>query len=226
MDRIVTQSLRSLIHDENFVWWQASAMMVMVVTKVNSSNAELVLVNIGLETCVMGDSFQVTDPFSPEGPRIPGKAQKSKKGSTNHLDEDQQDRDHLEHLDNEHLAEKGLGTTWQLCEQPEAHTAFHSLLHVLVLKEVRRRKICQKYQMCFSSKEAGADVGVYFTANYTVRDFDFFLSKEFMGKSLAIQICIIGYQVRREENLDARLELVSQHIGAQEATCWKVDLGI
>ena len=142
----------------------------------------------------------MTDPFSPEGPRIPGKVQKSKKGSTNHLDEDQLDRDHLEHLDrehldsehldrdhlehldredldNEHLAEKGLGTTWQLCEQPEAHTAFHSLLHVLVLKEVRMRKICPKDQMCFSSKEAGADVGVYFTANYTVRDLDLSLQR-------------------------------------------------
>ena len=129
----------------------------------------------------------MTDPFSPEGPRIPGKVQKSKKGSTiggrgvrttwRHLDEDQHDREHIEdldkdQLDGDHLAEKGLGTTWQLCEQSEAHTAFHSLLHVLVLKEVRR-KICPKDQMCFSSKEAGADIGVYFTANYTVIDFGF-----------------------------------------------------
>ena len=51
--------------------------------------------------------------------------------------------------------------------------------------------------MCFSSKEAGADVGVYFTANYTVRDFDLF-SKELMVKSLAIQIsCLLGEKRRK-----------------------------
>ena len=103
-------------------------------------------------------SFQVTDPFSPEGPRIPGKVKMGKKGpkkrgrgvrtTWHHLDEEQEDRDHLdreqmdeEHLGSEQLAEKGLGKTWQLCEQSEAHTSFHSLLHVLVLKEVRR-EIC------------------------------------------------------------------------------------
>ena len=100
----------------------------------------------------MVTSSQVTDPFSPKGRRIPGKVQTGKKGpkkgdrgvrtTWHHQDEDQQDRDHLddgEQMDEEHLGEKGLGTTWQLCEQSEAQTSFHSLLHVLVLKEVGRK---------------------------------------------------------------------------------------
>ena len=98
---------------------------------------------------VMFNSLQVTDPFSPKARRIPGKVQTGKKGpkkgdrgdrtTWHHLDEDQEDRDHLddgEQMDEDLLGEKGLGTTWQLCEQSEAHTSFHSLLHVLVLKEV------------------------------------------------------------------------------------------
>ena len=59
-----------------------------------------------------------------------------------HLDREHLDREHLdrEHLDREHLAQEGgsIGKTWRLCEQPGAHTSFHSLLHVLVLKEVNQ----------------------------------------------------------------------------------------
>ena len=111
----------------------------------------------------------MTDPFSPEGPRIPGKVKTGKKRSKkmgrgvettwHHLDKEQQDREHLdreemdkEHLGSERLAEKGLGTTWQLCEQSEAHTSFHSLLHVLVLKEVRRGIFHTKNLLLFQRK--------------------------------------------------------------------------
>ena len=129
------------------------------------------------------NSFQVTDPFSPELPKIPGIVQTDKKGpkkgergggtTWHHKDEEQQDRDHLddgEEMDEDQLGEKGLGTTWRLCEQSEAHTSFHSLLHVLVLKEVGRKIV--KDKIYFSSKEAGPDIGVFFTANYTVMYFD------------------------------------------------------
>ena len=112
----------------------------------------------------------MTDPFSPEGPRIPGKVKTGKQRSKkmgrgvettwHHLDKEQQDREHLdreemdkEHLGSERLAEKGLGTTWQLCEQSEAHTSFHSLLHVLVLKEVRR-EIFQNFFFFFKGSRA------------------------------------------------------------------------
>ena len=128
-------------------------------------------------------SSQVTDPFSPKARRIPGKVQTGKKGpkkgdrtTWHHLDKDQEDKDHLddgEQMDEDLLGVKGLGTTWQLCEQSEAHTSFHSLLHVLVLKEVggdQGRSL--KIEYIFSSKEAGPDIGVYFTANYTVIYFD------------------------------------------------------
>ena len=111
----------------------------------------------------------MTDPFSPEGPSIPGKVQKGKKGSKKggvrttrrHLDGDQQEEEHLdrehldrEHLDREHLAQEGgsIGKTWRLCEQPGAHTSFHSLLHVLVLKEVNQQWICPKSSNDFFSK--------------------------------------------------------------------------
>ena len=110
-----------------------------------------------LSASLMGmfNSLQVTDPFSPKARRIPGKVQTGKKGPNkgdrgdrttwHHLDEDQEDRDHLddgEQMDEDLLGEKGLGTTWQLCEQSEAHTSFHSLLHVLLLKEVGGEENC------------------------------------------------------------------------------------
>lgn len=42
MDKIVTQSLRSHSDDENITWWEASAMMVMILAQVNASTSELV----------------------------------------------------------------------------------------------------------------------------------------------------------------------------------------
>ena len=97
-------------------------------------------------------SSQVTDPFSPKARRIPEKVQTGKKGpkkgdrtTWHHLDKDQEDKDHLddgEQMDEDLLGVKGLGTTWQLCEQSEAHTSFHSLLHVLLLKEVGGEENC------------------------------------------------------------------------------------
>ena len=58
------------------------------------------------------------------------------------MDADHWDRNHLEQMDGKHLEEKGLGTTWRLCKQAEAQTSFHSLLHVLVLKEVGEVEDC------------------------------------------------------------------------------------
>ena len=116
----------------------------MVVAWHNHENGKTLSTGAALQL-----SSQVTDPFSP---RIPGNVETGQKGSKrgvsgarttwHHLNEDQQDRDHMddgEQMDEEHLGEKGLGTTWRLCQQSEAHTSFHSLLHILVLKEVRMK---------------------------------------------------------------------------------------
>ena len=84
----------------------------------------------------------MTDPFSPEGPAIPGKVEKTKKGrrggSKRTTWQEEEGEGHLvkDHEDKLAGKEGSLGKTWQLCEQPDAHTSFHSLLHVLVLKEV------------------------------------------------------------------------------------------
>ena len=84
----------------------------------------------------------MTDPFSPEGPAIPGKVEKTKKGRRGGLKrttwQEEEGGGHLvkDHEDKLAGKEGSLGKTWQLCEQPDAHTLFHSLLHVLALKEV------------------------------------------------------------------------------------------
>ena len=84
----------------------------------------------------------MTDPFSPEGPAIPGKVEKTKKGRRGGLKratwQEEEGGGHLvkDHEDKLAGKEGSLGKTWQLCEQPDAHTSFHSLLHILVLKEV------------------------------------------------------------------------------------------
>ena len=84
----------------------------------------------------------MTDPFSPEGPSIPGKVEKTKKGrrggSKRTTWQEEEGGGHLvkDHEDKLAGKEGSLGKTWQLCEQPDAHTSFHSLLHVLALKEV------------------------------------------------------------------------------------------